>query len=177
MHAPPFSGAVTPRGIQVWGHKAWFLRFIRRLLAGDTAILRLLRTNPFPADPPAQIRETNRRLVAPRTAWRLPPARRARGSQGSLTTIIRRQIHPRGKPGLAAFPLACGLLRHLLHRLGCLLRSAAGTLLGGAAAALAGSTAAALLRSTPGTLLRRSLLACRRLFSRLVSACGGLRPR
>lgn len=52
----PFSVAVTTRGVRAGGYKLWFLRFIRRLLAGDAAMLRLLRTNPFADQPPAHIR-------------------------------------------------------------------------------------------------------------------------
>lgn len=52
----PFSVGVTREGIHVWGHQLWFLRFIRKLLAGDRAILRLMGKNPFPAQPPAWVR-------------------------------------------------------------------------------------------------------------------------
>ena len=52
----PFSVAVTGNGIHAWRHDLWFLRFIQKLLAGDAAILRLLRTNPFPQQPPVLIR-------------------------------------------------------------------------------------------------------------------------
>jgi len=34
----------------------WFLAMVAKLLANDTALLKLLRHNPFPAEPPAQIR-------------------------------------------------------------------------------------------------------------------------
>jgi hypothetical protein len=52
----PFSVAVTPHGIRAGGYKLWFLRFIRKLLAGDAATLRLMRVNPFPDRPPSHIR-------------------------------------------------------------------------------------------------------------------------
>jgi hypothetical protein len=52
----PFSVAVTDRGIQVWRHDLWFIRFIRRLLLNDPAILKLMGPNPFPNEPPAHIR-------------------------------------------------------------------------------------------------------------------------
>lgn len=52
----PFSVTVTERGIQVWRHDLWFIRFIRRLLTNDPAILSLMGKNPFPAEPPAHIR-------------------------------------------------------------------------------------------------------------------------
>jgi hypothetical protein len=34
----------------------WFIAFLRRLVAGDEATLRLLRRNPFPDEPPALVR-------------------------------------------------------------------------------------------------------------------------
>jgi hypothetical protein len=52
----PFGVAVTSQGIRVYGHKLWFLRFIKRLLRNDPAILGLLRRNPFPDAPPVYIR-------------------------------------------------------------------------------------------------------------------------
>ncbi|HEV2324199.1 MAG TPA: lipase maturation factor family protein [Terracidiphilus sp.] len=52
----PFSVALTGHGIQVWRHNLWFIRFIRRLLINDPAILKLMGKNPFPAEPPAHIR-------------------------------------------------------------------------------------------------------------------------
>jgi hypothetical protein len=52
----PFSVAVTSHGIRAGGYKLWFLRFVRKLLAGDAATLRLMRVNPFPDRPPAHIR-------------------------------------------------------------------------------------------------------------------------
>lgn len=52
----PFSVAITERGIQVWNHPIWFLRFAQRLLAGDAATLRLLGRNPFAEQPPAHLR-------------------------------------------------------------------------------------------------------------------------
>lgn len=52
----PFSVTVTGAGIRVWGHKLWFLRFLRKLLAGDEATLRLMRKNPFAGEPPKMLR-------------------------------------------------------------------------------------------------------------------------
>ncbi len=52
----PFSIIVTSSGIRVGGYSLWFLRFIRRLLANDRSILRLLRLNPFQEQPPAYVR-------------------------------------------------------------------------------------------------------------------------
>lgn len=52
----PFSVVVTSGGIRVRGYELWFLRFIRKLLAGDPAILRLMGENPFPAQPPVFLR-------------------------------------------------------------------------------------------------------------------------
>jgi hypothetical protein len=52
----PFGVAVTSQGVRVYGHKLWFLRFIKRLLTNDATILRLLGRNPFPDAPPAHVR-------------------------------------------------------------------------------------------------------------------------
>ena len=52
----PFSVTVTGDGIRVYGHSLWFLRFVKRLLAGDRGILRLMGKNPFPEQPPAFVR-------------------------------------------------------------------------------------------------------------------------
>ena len=52
----PFSVAVSEHGIHVWRHDLWFIRFIRRLLINDPAILKLMGNNPFRAEPPAHIR-------------------------------------------------------------------------------------------------------------------------
>ncbi len=52
----PFSVRVTPRGIAVMREETWFLAFIGKLLEGDRAVLRLLKTNPFPDAPPVFIR-------------------------------------------------------------------------------------------------------------------------
>ena len=52
----PFSVAVTSNGIRVRGYDLWFMRFIRKLLSSDREILRLMRKNPFPHQPPAHIR-------------------------------------------------------------------------------------------------------------------------
>ena len=52
----PFSVIVTGSGIRVPGYSRWFFNFIHRLLTGNPAILRLMRTNPFPDHPPAFVR-------------------------------------------------------------------------------------------------------------------------
>jgi hypothetical protein len=52
----PFSIGITSQGIQVRGYDMWFVRFIAKLLSGDRAILKLMGANPFPGQPPAQIR-------------------------------------------------------------------------------------------------------------------------
>ncbi len=52
----PFTVLVTPRVIHVRDYELWFLRFVRKLLLADPATLRLLRSNPFPNQPPALIR-------------------------------------------------------------------------------------------------------------------------
>ena len=52
----PFTVAVTPQGIQVRGYERWFLSFVKRLLQGDAAMLRMLRVNPFAEEPPRFVR-------------------------------------------------------------------------------------------------------------------------
>jgi hypothetical protein len=52
----PFSIASTPNGIQTRGYEVWFVRFVKRLLTGDRAMLKQMGTNPFPAQPPAHVR-------------------------------------------------------------------------------------------------------------------------
>jgi hypothetical protein len=52
----PFSVAIAGSGIRVRGYDRWFLRFVQKLLTGDSGILRLMGNNPFPEDPPALIR-------------------------------------------------------------------------------------------------------------------------
>ena len=52
----PFSVAVTGSGIRVSRYDLWFLRFVRKLLTGDAAILRLMGKNPFSEQPPVLIR-------------------------------------------------------------------------------------------------------------------------
>ena len=52
----PFTVAVTPSGIYVRGYEIWFMRFIKKLLTNDRAILGLMRANPFADQPPAFIR-------------------------------------------------------------------------------------------------------------------------
>ena len=52
----PFSVTVTPQGIRKPGYELWFLRFIRKLLEGDSKTLQLLRVIPFKEMPPRFIR-------------------------------------------------------------------------------------------------------------------------
>lgn len=52
----PFGVSVTTRGVRVSGYDLWFLRFVRRLLQNDHAILALMGGNPFADMPPALIR-------------------------------------------------------------------------------------------------------------------------
>jgi Lipase maturation factor len=52
----PFSVAVTTETIHVWRYDLWFLRFVKKLLSGDAAMLKLMRVNPFAGQPPAFIR-------------------------------------------------------------------------------------------------------------------------
>jgi hypothetical protein len=52
----PFSVTVTENGIRKWGYNTWFARFIKKLLNGDAATLRLMRTNPFPESKPTFVR-------------------------------------------------------------------------------------------------------------------------
>ena len=52
----PFSVAITPHGVRVPRYDLWFLRFVQRLLTGDRDLLKLMRTNPFPEQPPACLR-------------------------------------------------------------------------------------------------------------------------
>jgi hypothetical protein len=52
----PFSVIVTVQGIRVRGHDLWFIRFVQRLLRGDSAMLRLMGENPFAEQPPALVR-------------------------------------------------------------------------------------------------------------------------
>jgi hypothetical protein len=52
----PFSVTVTGDGILVYGYSLWFLRFVKKLLAGDRAILRMMGKNPFSEQPPAFLR-------------------------------------------------------------------------------------------------------------------------
>lgn len=42
--------------LSLFGYPAWLLSFIRKLLENDRRVLKLLRENPFPNRPPAQIR-------------------------------------------------------------------------------------------------------------------------
>lgn len=52
----PLRVVVTGRGVRVPSYEPWFGRFVEKLLAGDEATLRLLRSNPFPDEPPDQVR-------------------------------------------------------------------------------------------------------------------------
>jgi hypothetical protein len=52
----PFSVQVTPSGIYKSGYEPWFIRFIKKLLLGDRATLRLLKRTPFTEQPPRFIR-------------------------------------------------------------------------------------------------------------------------
>jgi hypothetical protein len=52
----PFSVTVTDHGIRKFGYDTWFAHFIRKLLSGDVATLRLMRVNPFPASKPTFVR-------------------------------------------------------------------------------------------------------------------------
>ena len=72
----PFSVAVTERGIRVWRHDLWFIRYIKKLLEGDRGILGLMRTNPFLEKPPVFVRAlfyryrfTDRRQRRETGAW------------------------------------------------------------------------------------------------------------
>lgn len=64
----PFSVIVTSNGIRVGSHSLWFLRFVQRLLANDRDILGLMRSNPFPGEPPRHIRARFYRYQF--TSWR-----------------------------------------------------------------------------------------------------------
>lgn len=64
----PFSVAVTSDKIHVWRYNLWFLRFVQKLLMGDMATLKLMRTNPFGERPPAFIRARFYRYRF--TSWR-----------------------------------------------------------------------------------------------------------
>jgi hypothetical protein len=54
----PFGAVVDgdDEAVFVLRHERWFLAFARKLLEGDRAALSLLRTNPFPDEPPRLIR-------------------------------------------------------------------------------------------------------------------------
>lgn len=52
----PFSVAVTTEGVHVWRYDLWFLRFAKKLLSGDAAMLKLMRVDPFAGQPPAYVR-------------------------------------------------------------------------------------------------------------------------
>ncbi|GAA5481128.1 lipase maturation factor family protein [Haloferula sargassicola] len=52
----PFSVRETPRGIVVMREERWFRALIDKLLEGDRAVSRLLRSDPFSDDPPNFVR-------------------------------------------------------------------------------------------------------------------------
>ncbi|MEX2402237.1 MAG: lipase maturation factor family protein [Rhodothermales bacterium] len=52
----PLSVRVTESGARVPGYERWFARLVEKLLAGDPSVLELLRTNPFPDEPPRWVR-------------------------------------------------------------------------------------------------------------------------
>lgn len=52
----PLRVPVTATGIGVRGYEPWFLEFVKKLLEGDEATVRLLKHNPFPGNPPKYIR-------------------------------------------------------------------------------------------------------------------------
>lgn len=52
----PFGVSVYEDELLVLRQERWFLRFVQKLLEGDRALLGLLRSNPFPDQPPALIR-------------------------------------------------------------------------------------------------------------------------
>jgi len=52
----PFTVAIIGGSIRVSRYDVWFLRFVQRLLTGDSAILGLMGKNPFPERPPAFVR-------------------------------------------------------------------------------------------------------------------------
>jgi hypothetical protein len=66
MRAPAFTGLHMPRlDWQMWfaalsgpEHQRWFASFLRRLLAGEPAVLALLEADPFGGSPPRHVRAT-----------------------------------------------------------------------------------------------------------------------
>ena len=52
----PFTVQVTSHGITVPSYQLWFARLLKKLLLNDVALLKLLRINPFPNEPPAMLR-------------------------------------------------------------------------------------------------------------------------
>ena len=52
----PFSVSVRGNTVLVRGYEMWFLRFMKRLLSGDEAMLRMLGSNPFQGEPPGLVR-------------------------------------------------------------------------------------------------------------------------
>lgn len=52
----PLSVGVTPNGIVVPGYETWFVRLLSKLLHGDRAVRKLLRTDPFSDHPPEYVR-------------------------------------------------------------------------------------------------------------------------
>lgn len=52
----PFTTLVHRGGVHVSGYEPWFIGLVTKLLRNDKAMLKLLRSNPFPDDPPRFIR-------------------------------------------------------------------------------------------------------------------------
>lgn len=52
----PFTVAVTPHGISMYGYESWYLVFIRKLLEADENTLKLLKHNPFVKTRPSFVR-------------------------------------------------------------------------------------------------------------------------
>jgi hypothetical protein len=52
----PFSLRIRGGRVVAGAPERWFLRFARKLLEGDPAVLKLLRKNPFPERPPVRVR-------------------------------------------------------------------------------------------------------------------------
>ena len=71
----PFSVTVGDGGLIMSGYDQWFLRFAQKLLEGDRPVLKLLRSNPFPTQPPTYVRALYYRYQY--TSW---AARKATGA-------------------------------------------------------------------------------------------------
>lgn len=52
----PLRVPLTATGIAVRGYEDWFIEFVKKLLQGEEATLRLIKENPFPDKPPKYIR-------------------------------------------------------------------------------------------------------------------------